>query len=85
MFRKVWRHHDPYIEYQDYSCPKKRYWFYKKDDYDPGFRWMPRQGGDEWCRLCLVLPVPFKGWVIIALWECRDNACEACEYDCERI
>lgn len=82
---KVWKHRDPRTQYEDFPYPKNRYWFYGKDEWEPDHRWRPERGGDEWCRHTIVLPVPFKGYIVIALWECRDKDCDACVYDCERV
>ena len=52
----------------DYDCGGvKRFWTYPRYDYEPPRRWLPSIGGDEHDQWTIVLPIPFAGWLVIAL------------------
>lgn len=53
----------------DYECGGvKRAWIYPRNEWLPRRRWLPGLGGDEHDQLTVVLPIPFGGWLILALW-----------------
>jgi hypothetical protein len=55
-----------------YELPvKSRFWVYSREECDPPRRWWPYIGGDEWDRWTVVLPIPFGGYLVTALWTCR--------------
>lgn len=62
------------------QCPQpKRYWWYKKDEWD----WMPYQffylGGDEWCNRTIVLRL-WRPLVIALNIPLRRESCEECRH-----
>lgn len=59
-----------------------RFWTYKRESWTPRHRWLPYKGGDEWCRYTLVLPIPFGGYLVTALWTCRNRSCDSCLPGC---
>lgn len=84
--RRYWRHTGGIAsspEGMEYADPPSRFWTFKRSEWDPPHRWMPFIGGEEWCRWTLVLPIPFGGYLVTALWACRDPACEGEDW-CER-
>lgn len=50
---------------------KKRFWIYSRDTWLPKHRWRPYIGGDEFDRWTIVLPIPFGGYLVTALWEAK--------------
>lgn len=58
---------------------RPRFWTYRRDRWDPPHRWLPYLGSDEWHRRTVVLPIPFSGYLVIALWRftCEDPYCMA--------
>lgn len=53
-----------------------RFWYYSREEWQPKNRWLHPGayrrffGGDENNHWTLVLPVPFAGYLITALWMC---------------
>lgn len=58
--------------------PVKRFWFYKKENWEPALRhqfgW-PYLGGDEWGRRTIVIGTRWTGAIVIALWTCWCTEC----------
>lgn len=75
-----WEHCGP-----EYDSKKTRTWTYSREDWEPKYRWVPEIGGDEWCRWCIILPIPFGDYLVVALFPCRDPECWACRLDCEPL
>lgn len=64
--------------YSDIQKPSYKPWFYKPQWYWFGWKTLlpVSLGGDEWCRLTLVLGVSITGRIIIPLWGHKpDNEC----------
>lgn len=69
---KIWNEaYELYLE-------KSRFWTYRRDEWEPEHRWRhPGHykrffGGDEWNRWTIVLPIPFGGYLVTALWACPE-------------
>lgn len=69
-----------------YFGRKSRFWTYTRESTDPKHRWIPWLGSDEWGRRTLVLPIPFAGYLVTALWwSACDEACLAECVCCDRL
>lgn len=58
--------------------PRSRFWTYSREQWQPEHRWLHPGyswrffGSDEWDRWTIVLPIPFSGYLVTALFECGE-------------